>query len=155
MKIKTGVIYFLCLVGIILFGMSGAQSAEIDPYPTVIIPIFDGGYNFQKYLDASKETKSIRYYVQTGYPPAEVLEFYDAYFNGKGWRSSFEICQRNWEDLGQGKKTAGLPLRQLFASWDHPELNVTAVLWLTSEMSNNGRQSKVDVQFRLQPKVEK
>ena len=154
MKIKAGLIYVICLSGCILLSVFVANSAEIDPYPTVIIPIFKGGYNLQKYFDASKETKSIRYYVQAGYPPAEVLEFYDAYFNGRGWRSSFEICQRNWEGLNNGTKTAGSHSRQLFASWEHSKFNLKAVLWLTYKMVNKGRQNEVIVKCRLQPKVD-
>ena len=155
MKIKVELIYFLCLIGFILLSLFAANSAEIDPYPTVKIPIFKGGYNLQKYLDASKATKSVRYYVQSGDPPAEVLEFYDAYFTGRGWRPSFEICQRNWQDISKGTKTGGSLLKQLFASWEHSEFHLTAVLWLTYETVNKGPQNEVTVKCRLQPKADK
>ena len=154
LKIKVKLIYFLCLIGFILLGLFAANSAEIDPYPTVNIPIFKGGYNLQKYLDASKATKSVGYYVQSVDPPAEVLEFYDAYFIGRGWRPSFEICQRNWEDMRKGTKTAGPLLRQLFASWEHSEFHLKAALWLTYEMVNQGRQNEVTVKCRLMPKAD-
>jgi hypothetical protein len=147
--------YRLCLSGCILLIVFVANSAEIDPYPTIIIPIFKGGKNLQKYFDTSKEIKSIHYYVQTGYPPAEVLEFYDAYFNGRGWRSSFEICQRNWQDLSRGTKTAESHSRQLFASWEHSEFKVKALLWITYKMVNEGRQNEVIVKCRVQPELDK
>ena len=115
MNLKPGFILFFCIVGCISFGWRVGHSAEIDPYPNVIIPIFKEGYNLQKDFNAAKAIKSIRYYVQTGSPPAEVLEFYDAYFNGKGWRSTFEICQRNWESIGEESDTTGPLLKQLFA----------------------------------------
>jgi hypothetical protein len=152
MKMKAGFIYLLCLNGCLLFSLFDANSAEIDPYPTVIIPIFQGGYKLQKYFDAPKETKSIRYYVYTGTPPTEVLEFYDAYFNGSGWQSSFETCQRNWEDLSEETKADGPLLRQLFASWEHSEFNLKALLWLTYEMVHNGSLTEVTVKCSLQPK---
>jgi hypothetical protein len=155
MKIKAGIIYFLCLNSCVLLSFFDANSAQIDPYPTVIIPIFQGGYNLQEYFDASKETKSIRYYVQTGTPPAEVLEFYDVFFNGRGWRPSFETCQRNWTDLSEETKTAGPLLRQLVASWEHTEFNLKAELWLTYEMVNEERKNEVSVKCRIQPKVDK
>jgi hypothetical protein len=151
---KVGFIYFLCLKTCLLLSLFDANSAEIDPYPEVIIPIFQGGYKLQEYFVASKETKSIRYYVQTGTPPTEVLEFYDAYFNGRGWQSSFETCQRNWEDLNEGTKAAGPPLKQLFASWVHSELNLKAVLLLTYEMVDNGSITEVTVKCSLQPKAD-
>ena len=155
MKVKAIFIYFLCLNGCILFFLFDANSAQIDPYPNVIIPIFQGGYEVQKHFDSSKKTKSIRYYVRTGAPPADVLEFYDAYFNGSGWQSSFETCQRNWADLSEGTKTAGFLLRQLFASWEHTEFNLKAELWLTYEMVNEGHKNEVSVKCRIQPKVDK
>ena len=154
MKIHTGYIYFLSLTVWILFVLGIAHSAEIDPYPTVVFPIFKEGYNLKKHFDASKQTKSIRYYVQSGYPPAEVLEFYDAYFNGSGWRPSFEICQRNWAELDQGTKTAEPLLRRLFASWEHPEFNLKALLWLTFETAGKGQQNEVTVECRVQPSNE-
>lgn len=152
MKAKTGFIFSLWLIGCILLNVWPANSTETDPYPTLILPIYEGGYNLQKFFDASKETKSIRYYLQTDHPPTDVLEFYDAFFNGSGWRPSFEICQRNWEDLSKETETTGLFQRQLFASWEHPELNLKAELWLTYEMTDKGPQNEVSVKCRLQPK---
>ena len=128
-----------------------ANSAETDPYPTFMLPIYKGGYNLQKFFDTSKKTKSIRYYVLTEQPPTDVLEFYDAFFNGSDWYPSFEICQRNWEDLGKETETARPFSRQLFASWEHPELNLKAELWLTYEMTAKGTQNEVRVKCRLQP----
>jgi hypothetical protein len=83
-----------------------------------------------------------------------VLEFYDAYFNGRGWRSSFEICQRNWESIGEGSDTTGPLLKQLFASWEHSEQNLKAVLRLTYQVVKEGRLTEVTVKCRLQPKVD-
>ena len=154
MKVKAIFIYFLCLNGCILFFLFDANSAQIDPYPNVIIPIFQGGYEVQKHFDSSKKTKSIRYYVRTGAPPADVLEFYDAYFNGSGWQSSFETCQRNWEDLSQGTKADDPLLRQLFAAWEHSEFNLKAILWLTYETVDNGSLTEVTVKCSLQPKAD-
>lgn len=155
MKIKSKFIYLLSLIICIHLSYSISSSSAIDPHPTIEIPIFQGGYNVEKLFDASKETKSITYQIQTTNPPAEVLEFYDAYFNGLGWRSSFEICQRNWEDLGSGEKTVEPIVRQLYASWAHAELNLKAVLWLQYEMVDNERQNEVAVKCQLQPKTGK
>jgi hypothetical protein len=155
LKIKIKLIYFLCLIGCTLPSLFAANSAEIDPYPTVKIPIFKGGYNLQKYLDASKATKSVCYYVQSVDPPAEVLEFFDAYFIGRGWRSSFETCQRNWEDIRKGTETGSPLLKQLFASWEHSEYHLKAALWLTYEMVNKGRQTEVVVKCILLPNAGK
>jgi hypothetical protein len=84
-----------------------------------------------------------------------VLEFYDAYFNGRGWQASFEICQRNWVDRGNEKQSTDSIARELFASWAHPEKNLKAVLWLSYEVGNTGSQNEVVVQCQLQPKATK
>ena len=155
MKIRAGYTCSIFLIGYFLLNLTAASSAEIDPYPNIRIPIFKGGYNLQKHFNASKGTSFIRYDLQTDYPPAEVLEFYDAYFNGKGWQSSFEICQRNWEILNKGRKKTVEPLlRRLFASWGHLELNLRALLWITVKMVDKGLRNQVIVECRLQPKGE-
>ncbi|MGD2184928.1 MAG: hypothetical protein PVI71_02320 [Desulfobacterales bacterium] len=155
MKIKSKYIYVLFLLVCIHLGHSISGSSAQDPYPTIEIPIFNGGYNLQNFFDASEETKSVTYQLQTNNPPTEVLEFYDAYFNGRGWRSSFETCQRNWEDLSDEPRR-GVPLvRQLYASWAHHALNLRAVLWLTYEVGHKESQSEVVVKCQLQPKTGK
>jgi hypothetical protein len=152
MKIKSKFIYLLSLVACIHLSHSISGSSAIDPHPTIEIPIYRGGYNVEKFYNFSKETKSVRYQIHTNHPPAEVLEFYDAYFNGSGWRSSFETCQRNWEGLADEPRT-GVPLvRQLYASWEHPEMNLKAVLWLTYEAGNNASQNEAVVKCQLQAK---
>jgi hypothetical protein len=153
MKIKYTFIYLLSLIACIHFGHSLSNSSAVDPYPAIEIPIFEGGYNVKKSFDAVRETKSITYQVQTNHPPTEVLEFYDAYFNGNGWQSAFETCQRNWQDTRNEKKTAEPILRQLYASWAHPEKNLKAVLWLTYEAEDNASKNEVVVQFQLHPKT--
>ncbi|MGD9120844.1 MAG: hypothetical protein PVG59_09190 [Desulfobacterales bacterium] len=155
MKIKFAFIYSLLLIAGIHFGHSSSYSSAVDPYPAIEIPIFEGGYNVKKLFDAARETKFVTYQIQTNQPPTEVLEFYDAFFNGNGWQSAFEICQRNWEDTGNGKKTVAPMTRQLYASWAHPEKNLKAVLWLTYEAEENASQNEVVVQFQLHPKTVK
>ncbi|MBW2437273.1 MAG: hypothetical protein PVI49_05915 [Desulfobacterales bacterium] len=155
MKIKSKYIYSFILLVCVHFSPTILSSSPIDPHPTIEIPIFDGGYNVEKFVDASQQTKSIRYSIRTNYPPAEVLEFYDAYFNGRGWQASFEICQRNWVDRGNEKQSTDSIARELFASWAHPEKNLKAVLWLSYEVGNTGSQNEVVVQCQLQPKATK
>jgi DNA ligase-1 len=84
-----------------------------------------------------------------------VLEFYDSYFNAKGWRSSFEICQRHWDRLPDGTKAGGPTGKQLFTSWEHPEFNLKAVLRLEYLMVNEKWRDELTVRCRLQPKAKK
>ena len=136
------------------FSTAIASSSQIDPHPTIKIPIFQGGYNLKEHFDASNEIKSVTYRVQASNPPTEVLEFYDAYFNGNGWRSAFETCQRNWGDPGDRTKTVTPIAKQLYASWEHAELNLTAFLWLRYEMGDNNRRNEVLVTCQLQLKAQ-
>jgi hypothetical protein len=153
MKFKSKCVYSLILLVCVHLSPAIASSSQIDPHPTIKIPIFQGGYNLKEHFDVSNEIKSVTYRVQANNPPTEVLEFYDAYFNGNGWRSAFETCQRNWEHSGDGKKREEPAFRQLFASWAHPAKNMRAVLWLTYGNENNVSQNEVFVQFQLYPEA--
>ncbi|MGD8991103.1 MAG: hypothetical protein PVI00_06555 [Desulfobacterales bacterium] len=149
MKIKSKYIYPSILFVCVHLNPTISSSSQIDPHPTIKIPIFEGGYNVEELFNAARETKSVTYRVQANNPPTEVLEFYDAYFNGRGWRSAFETCQRNWEDSHGGKKGAQSIFRQLYAAWAHPGINLKAVLRLSYEAENNVSYNEVVVQFQL------
>ena len=155
MKFKSKCVYSLILLVCVHLSPAIASSSQIDPHPTIKIPIFQGGYNLKEHFDVSNEIKSVTYRVQANNPPTEVLEFYDAYFNGRGWQASFEICQRNWVDRGNEKQSTDSIAKDLFASWAHPEKNLKAVLWLSYEVGNTGSQNEVVVQCQLQPKATK
>jgi hypothetical protein len=155
MKIKSKFAYVLPLMVCLHLSYALPSRSASDPHPAIKIPIFHGGYNLEEHFDASDKTKFVTYRVQTNNPPTEVLEFYDAYFNGKGWRSAFETCQRNWENPSGGRKTAEPFLRQLYASWAHAEKKLKAVLWLTYEVENNASQSEIVVQVQIHPKTAK
>jgi hypothetical protein len=147
-------IYVLGLIAFIHLSLCNSNGSAVDPYPLNEIPIFPKGYNIKKNFNPSKGTKSIIYHVQIDYPAAEVLEFYDSYFNGNGWRSSFEICQRNWEDFINDSKAGTAAVRGLYASWTHSGFNLKAVLWLRYEMFNKHDQGEVIVKCQLQPAVD-
>jgi hypothetical protein len=152
MRIKSRFIFFLSLIACIHPNLSISNSSEVDPYPTIEIPVYHKGYNVEKFFDHSKETKSVIYRVQTDYAAAEVIEFYDAFFNGKGWRPSFEICQRNWGGPSDKTPTGAPAVRQLFASWEHLDFNLKVVLWIRHEMVDKKRQGGIVVKCQLQPR---
>ena len=155
MRTRSKCIITICLIVFFNFNWSFADSSAIDPDPTVEIPVYHKGYNVTQSYDYSTQTKSLSYHVQIDHPAAEVIEFYDAYLNGRGWRSSFEICQRNWGNLSDGAKADKLSAKQLFASWQHLELNLKLALWLRYERISRDRQYNVVVHCLLQPLVEK
>ncbi|MGD8963620.1 MAG: hypothetical protein PVF29_06345 [Desulfobacterales bacterium] len=155
MKLKSKYNYSFILIICVYLSPTLSSSSPIDPHPTIKIPIFQGGYKREEHFDASNEIRSVTYRVQANNPPTEVLEFYDAYFNGRGWRSAFETCQRNWENSHDGQKRAEPILRQLYASWAHPEKNLKAALWLTYAAENNASQNEVVVRLQLYPKTAK
>lgn len=155
MRIKPKFNCFLYLLVFFNLNISITIGSETDTSQSIEIPIFHKGYNVKKIYDSSESTKSVTYHVRTEYPATEVLEFYDSYFNARGWISSFEICQRHWDGFNDGNKTiAGLG-RQLFASWEHPQGDLQLVLWLKYEPSSQGEQQEVFVECQLQPKLNK
>ena len=153
MRIRSQFIRLLYLVVCVNLTLSLSYGFAADLFPSIEIPIFDNGYDIKKEVDRSGGTKSISYRVQTEFPAAEVLEFYDSYFNAKGWRSSFEICQRHWDRLPDGTKAGGPSGKQLFTSWEHSEFNLKAVLRLEYEIVNGKWQDELTVRCRLQTKA--
>ena len=149
MRTISKYIFTICLFVFFDFNWSFADSSAIDPYPTVEIPVYHKGVNVTRSYDHSKQTKFLSYHVQTDHPAAEVIEFYDAYLNGRGWRSSFEICQRNWGTLSDGANADDFSAKQLFASWQHLEFNLKLDLWLRYERVSRDRQYNVVVHCLL------
>ncbi len=78
---------------------------------------------------------------------------YDSYFNGAGWISSFEIRQRHWDDSADGQSKDAFPLKQMYASWEHPELDLKIVLWLKHDPTEKQVRDVVKVECRLQKKT--
>jgi hypothetical protein len=152
-KIQPKFTPFFLLIAWLLFGWAISNSSETDPYLTIEIPVFPRAYNVQKSITPSNHTKAVSYYVQTDHPAAEILEFYDAFFNAKGWQPSFETCQRNWGSLGDKKNPSHSAPRQLFAAWEHFELKLTAALWLKADMTAKNGRNAVFVTCRLQSKM--
>ena len=142
----------LILLGGIHLTYSISGGSTSDPYPAFNIPIYQGGYNVIKKFNSAGGSKTVNYSVQLKPPAAEIIEFYDSYFNGAGWISSFEICQRHWDDSAGGKSLDATPLKQMYASWEHPELDFKIVLWLRHNPTEKQVQNVVKVECRLQKK---
>jgi len=155
MRIRSKFIGFICLVASVNLTLSLSYVFAAYLFPSIEIPVFHNGYQIKKEIDPSRGTKSISYRVQTKFPAAEVLEFYDSYFNAKGWHSSFEICQRHWDSLPDGTKAGGPSGKQLFTSWEHPEFNLKAVLRLEYEKVNEKWWNDLAVRCQFQPKAKK
>ncbi len=128
-----------------------AGNSDTDPYPTVVLPVYSGGYDIEFSFNRFKRAKELRYRVQTDYPAAEVIEFYDAALNGRGWKPSFETCQRHWASLDDDSLEPNLRTRRLFTSWVHPQYRLQLSLLLEYQPPGPTGQDEVVVQCRLQP----
>ena len=151
-KLKSVFTGMLILLGGIHLTYSISVGSTPDPYPAFDIPIYQGGYNITKNFNPAGGSKTVNYSVQSKPPAAEIIEFYDSYFNGAGWISSFEICQRHWDDSADGKSKDAFTLKQMYASWEHPELDLKIVLWLKHDPTEIQVRDVVKVECRLQKK---
>jgi hypothetical protein len=142
MKIKFKRTRLFCLLALAIFHSAQLSGSETDLFSFIDIPIYSNGYDIAKETDHRSKTKSVSYLVQAKFPAAEVIEFYDAYFNAKGWLPSFEICQRHWDHAAVGSKINSLAGTHLFTSWEHPEFKLNAVLRLKYSLEDG---SPVDV----------
>lgn len=151
-KLKILLIAILIAPGGIHFTYSNSDGSAPDPYPAFVIPVYQGGYDIRKNVNPAGSSKTVNYSVQLKPPAAEIIEFYDSFFNGAGWISSFEICQRHWDDSADGKSIDAFPLKQMYASWEHPELDLKVVLWLKHDPMEKQVRDVVKVECSLQKK---
>ncbi len=154
MNIKSRIIILAALVVCLQMTVSMAAGSQPDPYPTLVLPVYQGAYDIETSADRQKGTKSLTYRVQTDYPAAEVLEYYDTALNGSGWKPSFEICQRHWASLDDGSIEKGLQAKQLFTSWVHPQYKLQISLLLEYQHSNIKNRDIVMVRCRLLPQLD-
>jgi hypothetical protein len=150
MRIPFKLIFLLCLLGGFHLTHAAAGSSDANYFSADKIPIFQKGYNVEKYVDPATKSELLTYFVRTDHPAAEVIEFYDAYFNGIGWKSSFEICQRHWDEAAVKDDYGQLQSQQLFTSWQSPEADLKVSLWLINRLYHEGPPDEVLVKFQLQ-----
>ena len=150
MRIPSKLIFLLCLLGAFHLTHAASDSSDTIYFSADKIPIFPKGHNVQKYVDPATKSELLTYYVQTDHPAAEVIEFYDAYFNGIGWKSSFEICQRHWDETAVKDEYGQLQSQKLFTSWQSPAADLKVFLWLTNRLNPKGPPDEVLVRFQIQ-----
>jgi len=151
MNIKFRAIAYAVMAAGFLLTTNSACSSNADPFPGLVLPIYQGAYEIENGFSRLKGTKSIIYKVQTHFPAAEVLEFYDAALNGSGWKPSFETCQRHWAIQDDGGIKREFQARQLFTSWEHPQYRLQISLLLEYQPPGAKSPEEVVVQCRLQP----
>ena len=144
--------------GIFVVGMLCTSAAVFagttaSPHSNFEIPLFKGAYQIQNNIDPISGLAAVRYSVRLNPPATEVIEFYDSFFNGNGWISSFEICQRHWDTAPQQSGDTKPLERQMYASWEHPDFDLKFVLWLKYESNEKYGTDEVTVDGRLQSKT--
>jgi len=150
MNIKTRTIFYAILAVCFHLVVSIAHGSEADPFPTIVLPVYQGGYDIEYSFDLLEATKSLSYKIQTNYPAAEVLEFYDAALNGSGWKPCFEICQRHWASPDGGNIEGELQAKQLFTAWEHPQYRLKISLVLEYKPTDPKGRDEIIVRCRLQ-----
>lgn len=149
MKLLSKPIIFLCLIWVLHVTPAASGSSDADHFSVGVIPIYRNAYNIEKYIDHTTKSELLTYNVRTDHPAAEVIEFYDAYFNGIGWKSSFEICQRHWDETAVKAKHGKLGSKQLFTSWQSPETGLKVSLWLISRLHLKDHPDEILVKFQI------
>jgi len=155
MNINSRAIVYAVLAAGFLLTVNSACSSTADPFPGLVLPVFQGAYEIENGFSRLKGTKSITYKVQTNFPAAEVLEFYDAALNASGWKPSFEICQRHWSIQDDGSIKKEFQARQLFTAWEHPQYRLQISLLLEYQPPGAKSPQEVIVRCRLQPQLDK
>ena len=141
------------LVGILCISAAVFAGTTASPHSNIEIPLFQGAYQIQKSVDPISGLAAVGYSVRLKPPATEVIEFYDSFFNGNGWISSFEICQRHWDMAPQQSGDIKPLERQMYASWEHPDFDLRFVLWLKYDSTAKYGADEVTVDGRLQSKT--
>ena len=155
MKISIKLLITVALLWVLHWPQAAAGSSQADRFSSSRIPIIPNGYHVETLVDPAAEAEFLTYYVRTTHPAAEVLEFYDVYFNGIGWQSSFEICQRHWDESAFKNASGKLRAQQLFTSWQSPDADLKVSLWLISKPHLKGPPDEVLVKFSIQNNTDK
>jgi hypothetical protein len=150
MKISPKLLILAAMLWGLHWPQAASGSSEADRFSSSRIPIFPQGYHVETHVDPATKSELLAYYVRRAHPAAEVLKFYDVYFNGIGWQSSFEICQRHWDDTAFNKANGKLQARQLFTSWQSPDAKIKVSLWLISKPYPKSPPEEVLVKFSIQ-----
>jgi len=150
MKILSKTISFLCLIWVLHAAPAASGSSYADHFSITEIPIYRNAYNVEKYVDHATKSELLTYSVRMENPAVEVIEFYDAYFNGIGWKSSFEICQRHWDETAVKDVHGRLRSKQLFTSWQSPETGLRVSLWLISRVDLKNYPDELLVKFQIE-----
>jgi len=154
MKLKSSLTLSAVLAACLCLAANSTGGTQTDPFPAIRLPVYQSGYDIKHSYNRLRGIKTLVYKVQTRYPAAEVLEYYDAVLNGRGWRPSFEICQRHWDRPGGDNIKQEFQARQLFTSWQHPRYRLLLSLRLQYKPIRTGGRDAVTVQCRLQPRLD-
>jgi hypothetical protein len=154
-KIQSRAFLGVVLAACIQLTISIANSSEADPFPTIALPVYHGGHGIGYSYNRSQGIKTLVYRVHTRFPAAEMVQFYDAALNGKGWKPSFETCQRHWASPEDGSMKTKFQARHLFTSWTHPGYKLQISLRLAFQPAGPQSRDEVLVQCRLQPQLDK
>ena len=150
MKFCTGFLAVLALS--IQLTAAKAAGPQEDPYPEIVLPVYQDAYDIKKTASRMEGSKTLTYKIQTRYPAAEVVEFYDAALNPRGWKPTFEICQRHWDCPDGEISKKGMQTRQFFTSWHHPRYKMQLSLLMKYHGPGKAGRDEVIVQCRLYPR---
>ena len=155
MKILPKLLILVALLWVLHWPQAAAGSSQADRFSSSQIPIFPEGYHVETLVDHATKSEILTYHVRTTHTAAEVLEFYDVYFNGIGWQSSFEICQRHWDETAFKNTNSKLQAQQLFTSWQSPDADLEVSLWLIRKPYLKRPPDEVLVRFSIQSNTDK
>ena len=144
-------VLFLFLACIIVVPGIEKVYSEVDPYPSIEIPILSDGYKIKRVIGHPEGTKSLNYFVRIPYPATDVLQFYDSKLRQVGWVASVDKTKRHWERFIDNNGEGGARVRQLLASWINPALKLEAILVLRYVEVGNSWNNELHVLCQIQP----
>jgi len=75
----------LILVFVLLFFSCTKNGKLRDPFPEIVLPVYQGAIDENKVFNQPEGTKAVVYRIQQQYPANELITFYESYFTTKGF----------------------------------------------------------------------
>ncbi len=77
----------LALIGfcIILLCSCAKEIRAQDPFPGIVLPVYQGAIDAKNVLNQPKGTKAVVYRIHQIYPAQELISFYEKYFTARGF----------------------------------------------------------------------
>jgi len=144
---------FLLAIVIVMAGcISRADSGSLDMVDA--LPVYQGAYDIDKRKLGRESNQQLSFRVTETYPSNEVLNFYDKYFSGVGWKKCTGNIER-WQsfvDAANGPEQLVHQIARYFVKEDERRLSTVFIQYRSESKGKAEPDNDVQNVFILMQK---